>query len=57
MIIANFKSNGSEQMIFRWVQDFISNIDNNHTAIGIAPPYTYIEKLGRLLYDSNQNNL
>lgn len=57
MIIANFKSNGSEQMIVRWVQDFISNIDNNHTTLGIAPPYTYIEKLERLLSDANQNNL
>ena len=46
MIIANWKCNGSKDMINEWTNNFLTSyFETNKTFIGIAPPSIYIESL------------
>ena len=42
MIIANWKCNGSKEMIFSWGKDYKREFDNNDTFVGVAPPSIYL---------------
>ena len=41
MIIANWKCNGSREMILSWVQDYEKEWNGNDAFVGIAPPLIY----------------
>ena len=46
MIIANWKCNGSIEMMFSWTDDYVKECDDIHTFdtfVGVAPPSIYFE--------------
>lgn len=57
MIIANFKSNGSKEMIDCWVKDFKSQIQDNVASVGVAPPHIYIDKFYKSILQNDLENI
>ena len=54
MIIANWKCNGSKQMIFTWFEEFVKNyISKESSYIGIAPPTIYLEYVKRIISEKS----
>ena len=47
MIIANWKCNGSKEMIFSWSKDYKGECADNDTFVGVAPPSIYFSKFSR----------
>ena len=46
MIIANWKCNGSIEMMLSWTDDYVEECDDIHTFdtfVGVAPPSIYFE--------------
>ena len=57
MIIANFKSNGSKEMIDYWIKDFKSQIQDNVASVGVAPPHIYIDKFYKSISQNDLENI
>ena len=54
MIIANWKCNGSKQMISTWFAEFIeSYVPKDGSYIGIAPPMIYLEYIKRIVAEKS----
>jgi Triosephosphate isomerase len=47
MIIANWKCNGSKEMIFSWGKDYERECDDNDIFVGVAPPSIYFSQFSR----------
>ncbi len=54
MIIANWKCNGSKQMISTWFAEFTENYASKEGSyIGIAPPMIYLEYVKRIIAENS----
>ena len=47
MIIANWKCNGSKEMMFSWGKDYERECDDNDTFVGVAPPSIYFSQFSK----------
>ena len=55
MIIANWKCNGSKEMMSSWSKDYDRECDDNDIFVGVAPPSIYFSHYSR--EDSFSNNV
>tara|TARA_B100000963_G_scaffold200072_1_gene174186 strand:- start:3455 stop:4201 length:747 start_codon:yes stop_codon:yes gene_type:complete len=56
MIVANWKCNGSKEMIQGWLKDYKERYffsKQKSTFVGIAPPFIYVDYLSRCIDDIN----